>query len=89
MSPEPQVDIVAEHGSFRLIRDRASGRHAVVEARDGKVYSLSAADRGGEPDTPDGMARLVEPDGWRDEAQARAVFAEVTGSGEHLARTIW
>lgn len=89
MTASPAVDIIATHGSFRLIRDRASGRHAVVEARDGKVYSLSADDRGGEPDSPAGMARLVEPDGWRDEAQARAIFAEVADGGDHLAKTIW
>ncbi|SOD92136.1 hypothetical protein [Caenispirillum bisanense] len=87
--PDPAIAIVDQHASFRLIREAATGRHAVVEARDGKVYSLHGRDRAAEPDTPEGMARLVEPDGWRDETQARAVFDEVVKGGDDLAREIW
>lgn len=83
------IEIIDQHGSFRLIRARDSGRHAIVEERDGAAYSLHARDRNGQPDTPDGMARLVEPDGWRDENEARAKFAEITREGDDLAKEIW
>lgn len=83
------VDIIDQHETFRLIRDTATGRHAVVEARDGRVYSLHGRDRASQEDTPEGMARLVEPDGWRDPAQARAVFDEAVRGGEDLAKEIW
>ncbi|EKV32437.1 hypothetical protein C882_2516 [Caenispirillum salinarum AK4] len=83
------VEIVDQKGSFRLIRDRESGRHAIVEARDNKVYTVHPREREAEPDTPEGMARLVEPDGWQDPAEARAKFAEITREGEELAKEIW
>lgn len=85
----PTIDIVDQHETFRLIREHATGRHAVIEARAGKVYSLHGRDRHAQPDTEEGMARLVEPDGWRDEAQARAVFDEVVRGGEDLSKEIW
>lgn len=84
-----RIEIVDQHASFRLIRDSESARHAIVEERDGKVYPLHPRDRPGEPDSQEGMVRLVEPDGWQDPAEARARFAEVIREGEDLARKIW
>lgn len=84
-----KIDIIDTHGSFRLIRDTDSGRHAIIEERDGKVYTLHPRDRSGQPDTQEGMATLVEPDGWLDPAEAQIKFDEVTREGDDLAKEIW
>lgn len=83
------IEIVDQHETFRLIRETATGRHAVIEVRNGRAYSLHGRDRHCQAPTAEGMAALVEPDGWRDEAQARAVFEEVVRGGENYAKEIW
>src|SRR3954467_2314875 len=56
------VTIVLEEEPYRLITD--GGEHyAVIEARDGLVYSLHGHDRHEAPDTAEGMAAIVG-DGW-------------------------
>ena len=41
------------------------------------------------PDTPDGMAGVVGPQGWLSRQQADHLFRAVVGDGRHLAETIW
>jgi hypothetical protein len=86
------VTIVLEEEPYRLITD-GDEHYAVIEARDGLVYSLHSHDRQEAADTAEGMAEVVG-DGWckpgmaRDTLQpdalvsgtVRPLFAEVEGA---------
>ena len=52
------VTIVLEEEPYRLITD-GDEHYAVIEARDGLVYSLHSHDRHEAPDTAEGMAEVV------------------------------
>jgi len=56
------IMIVLEDEPYRLITD-GDEHYAVIEARDGLVYSLDSHDRHEAPDTSDGMAAVVGH-GW-------------------------
>jgi hypothetical protein len=56
------ITIVLEEEPYRLITD-GDEHYAVIEARDGLVYSLHSHDRHEAPDTVEGMAAVVS-DGW-------------------------
>lgn len=67
-----RVEIIAEDEGFRLIGD-GGGRFAVLEVRNGRVYSLHTHDRREGADDAAGMTRAVGADGWsgREEAESR------------------
>ena len=83
----PTVEIVAEHGTFLLIR--AGSRFAVVERRAGRIYPMMPGAREGEPISPEGMASVIAQEGALAEDEARALFAELCERGDRLARGIW
>lgn len=78
------ITVVREEESFRLIRD-AEGRHAVVEARGGRVYSLDSRERADAEDTPEGMAGVVGADRWEDEESAVARFESMVRNERRFA----
>ena len=79
------MKVVEEQGSFRLVEHE--GRHAVVEARNGKVYDVEGdGDRTGQPDTPAGIDKVAR---WTDEGEARGLLKDLTAQGNDLARKIW
>ncbi len=82
------VQTVLEHATCRLICD-GRGRYAVIEARAGHVYSLDARHSLEAPDTPEGMAEVVGPQGWMSRDDAGRLFRSVVRNGSHLAETIW
>ena len=86
-NPAPPIDIVEEHGSFRLIR--AGSRFAVVERRAGLVYPMMPGGRQGEPVTPAGMAAVMAEEGSLPEDEARRLFDELCERGDRLAQRIW
>jgi hypothetical protein len=81
------VDIIAEHGSFLLIR--AGCRFAVVERRAGRIYPMTPGARDGEPMTAEGMASVIAQEGALPEDEARRLFAELCERGDRLAQRIW
>jgi hypothetical protein len=85
--PAPTVAIVAEHGSFLLIR--AGARFAVVERRAGRIYPMTPGKREGEPVTPEGIASVMSQEGTLPEDEARRLFAELCERGDRLAQRIW
>src|SRR4051812_4434049 len=70
------VRIVLEEEPYRLITD-GDKHYAVIEARDGLVYSLHSHDRREEPDTAEGMAAVVG-DGWRERDTAMERYQYMT-----------
>ena len=79
------MKVVEEQGSFRLVEH--DGRHAVVEARNGKVYDVEdGGDRNGQPDTPAGIGKVAR---WTDEDGARGLLKDLAARGNDLARKIW
>src|SRR5688500_14724456 len=70
------VTIVLEEEPYRLITD-GDKHYAVIEARDGRVYSLHSHDRHEAPDTAEGMAAVVG-DGWREQSVAMKRFQYMT-----------
>jgi hypothetical protein len=85
--PPLAVVIIAEHGSFLLIR--AGSRFAVVERRAGRIYPMMPGERKGEPMTPEGMAAVLAEEGSLPEDEARHLFDELCERGEQLAQRIW
>jgi hypothetical protein len=81
------ITVIREQESFRLIRG-VDGRCAVVEIRAGRVYSLDSHERAGAEDTAAGMAEVVGPEGWRDEASAAARFESMIRSGQRFAEKL-
>jgi hypothetical protein len=79
--------IVAEHGSFLLIR--AGSRFAVVERRAGRIYPMIPGERKGEPMTPEGLDAVLAHEGSLAEDEARHLFDELCERGDRLAQRIW
>ena len=77
------VSIIEQRGSHVLLQRR--GRLAIVERRDGQIYSVGSDEREGYPDTPQGMAQAVGHD-WGDPESVRASFEELAEQGEELAQ---
>ena len=80
------VHIVEERAPYLLL---ARGRHfAVVERRNGQLYSLRCGPRAPAPMTDKGAAALIG-DGWSDETSARRTFDEVASRYTELAERLW
>ena len=77
------VSIIEQRGSHILVQRR--GRLAVVERRDGQIFSLNPEEREGYPDTPLGMAQAVGND-WGDRESVRETFEELVEQGEDVAQ---
>jgi hypothetical protein len=81
------VTIVLEEDPYRLITD-GDGHYAVIEARNGLVYSLHSHDRHEAPDTEEGMAAVVG-DGWREQGRAMERFQYMTRREARYSELIW
>jgi hypothetical protein len=81
------ITIVLEEEPYRLITD-GDGRYAVIEARDGRVYSLHCHDRHEAPDTKEGMAAVVG-DGWREPGRAMQRYHYMTRREARYSELIW
>jgi hypothetical protein len=81
------VTIVLEEEPYRLITD-GDEHYAVIEARDGRVYSLHSHDRHEAPDTAEGMAAVVG-DGWREQSVAMKRFRYMTRCEARYSELIW
>src|SRR3954454_2861235 len=81
------VTIVLEEEPYRLITD-GDEHYAVIEARDGRVYSLHSHDRQEAPDTAEGMAAVVG-DGWREQSVAMKRFRYMTRCEARYSELIW
>ena len=81
------VTIVLEEDPYRLITD-GDGHYAVIEARDGLVYSLHSHDRHEAPDTAEGMAAVVG-DGWCKPGTAMECYCYVTQREACYSELIW
>jgi hypothetical protein len=81
------VTIVLEQEPYRLITD-GDEHYAVIEARDGRVYSLHSHDRQEAPDTAEGMAAVVG-DGWREPGRAMERYHDMTRREARYSQLIW
>jgi hypothetical protein len=81
----PSITIVEERAPYLLL---ARGDHfAVVERRNGQLYSLSGGPRGPAPMTDVGAATLIG-DGWSDEIHARRLLDELARRYGELAERL-
>jgi hypothetical protein len=78
---------VHEAENYRLITD-GRGHYAVVEVRDGWVYSLHSHARREAPDTPEGMAAVVG-DGWRERRRATERFLDMLRREKRYSEVLW
>ena len=81
------VTIVLEQEPYRLITD-GDEHYAVIEARDGRVYSLHSHDRQEALDTGEGMAAVVG-DGWREQSVAMKRYHYMTRREARYSELIW
>lgn len=81
------VTVVEENGSFQLVT--CDGRYAVVEARGGRVLGVPRDDDGGREGASDDAKGVRAVARWTDEAEARALLAQLAERGNRLARNIW
>ena len=81
------VTIVLEEEPYRLITD-GDEQYAVIEARDGRVYSLHSHDRHEAPDTAEGMAAVVG-DGWRGPGRAMERYLYMTRREARYSQILW
>jgi hypothetical protein len=81
------VKIVLEEEPYRLITD-GERHYAVIEARNGLVYSLHSHARHEAPDTAEGMAAVVG-DGWREQGMALERYQYMTRREARYSQTIW
>ena len=81
------VTIVLEQEPYRLITD-GDEHYAVIEARDGRVYSLHSHDRQEAPDTAEGMAAVVG-NGWREQSVAMKRYHYMTRREARYSELIW
>lgn len=84
---EPRIRIVAQGSTFRMIYRQAYG-YAVVEVRNGFVYSTDPHHTCCEHDTDDGMTDVAHQTGWTSETEARRKFDALVLTGRHLAKEI-
>lgn len=82
------ITILREAENYRLIRDDQD-RYAVVEVRNGRVYSLNVKHRAEAEDTPAGMIEVIGDDGWSPEAAARRRFRSIVRQERRLSEVIW
>ncbi len=81
------VRIVHEVDQYRMVTD-GGGRYAVLEARNGRVYTLHCRGRREAPDTPEGMAMAVGACWCRhEEAASRLLF--MARSEKRYGETLW
>lgn len=83
-----KITILREAENYRLIKDDQD-RYAVVEVRNGRVYSLDVKDRAEAEDTPAGMIAVVGPKGWGPEPAARRRFRSAVRQERRLGEVIW
>jgi hypothetical protein len=81
------VTIVLEEEPYRLITD-GDEHYAVIEARDGLVYSLHSHDRQEAPDTAEGMAEVMG-DGWCKPAMAMECYHYMIRHEVRYSQTLW
>jgi len=81
------IKIVLEEEPYRLITDGA-GHYAVIEVRDGCVYSLHCHERHQAPDTPEGMAAVVG-DGWCERTRAMERYEYMTRRETRYGEMLW
>ena len=81
------IMIVLEDEPYRLITD-GDEHYAVIEARDGLVYSLDSHDRHEAPDTAEGMAAVVG-DGWCKPGTAMEYYCYMTQREACYSELIW
>jgi hypothetical protein len=81
------ITIVLEEEPYRLITD-GDENYAVIEARDGLVYSLHSHDRQEAPDTAEGMAAVVG-NGWREQSAAMKRFKYMIRCEARYSELIW
>jgi hypothetical protein len=81
------VTIVLEVEPYRLITD-GDEHYAVIEARDGLVFSLDSHDRHEAPDTTDGMA-AVFGDGWREQSVAMKRYQYMIQYEARYSQVLW
>src|ERR671911_1675800 len=81
------VTIMLDDEPYRLITD-GDGHYAVIEARNGLVYSLHSHDRHEAPDTEEGMAAVVG-DGWREPGRAMERFQYMARREARYSELIW
>jgi len=79
-----QVHWLDRRGSHVLVE--RDGFFAVIEERNGEVYSLQAKHRHGFPKTEEGVFAATGPTAWRSEMAARRLFDEITLRAEDLAQ---
>jgi hypothetical protein len=85
------VTIVLEEEPYRLITDvitDGDGHYAVIEARNGLVYSLHSHDRHEASDTAEGMAAVVG-DGWCKPGAAMECYCYMTQREACYSKLIW
>ena len=81
------ITIIHEAENYRLIAND-EGHYAVIEARDGWVYSLHSHARHEELDTPEGMATVVG-DGWCDRKPATERFLDMLRREKRYSEVLW
>ena len=81
------IMIVLEEEPYRLITD-GDGHYAVLEARDGRVYSLHCHERHEAPDTPEGMAAIIG-DGWRERSRAMERYQSMIRRENRYSEMLW
>jgi hypothetical protein len=80
------VHIVEERAPYLLL---ARGHHfAVVERRNGQLYSLHCGRSAPAPMTDEGAAAVIG-DRWSDEFSARRTFEEIASRYTELAERLW
>ena len=80
------IRIVEERAPYLLIAYK--GRFAVVERRNGKLYTLYRGHRAPAPMTDAGALAVVGKD-WCDEKAARRVFSYIVTRYADLAEHLW
>jgi len=81
------VKIVLEEEPYRLITD-GDEHYAVIEARNGRVYSLHSHDRHEATDTKEGMAAVIG-NGWREKSKAMERYQYMTRREARYSELIW
>ena len=81
------VTIVLEEEPYRLITD-GDEQYAVIEARDGRVYSLHSHDRHEAPDTSDGIAAVVGDD-WCEQSVAMKRYQYMIQYEARYSQVLW
>jgi hypothetical protein len=81
------IAIIHEAENYRLITD-GEEHYAVIEVRDGWVYSLHSHARNEAPDTQDGMSKVVS-DGWCERKTATGRFLDMLRREKRYSEVLW